>query len=516
MKYFKYKIIFSLLILIVWWFILSRSYLINAAPWLGFGSYTTRMFLVTGTLTDFGSRWSWTDKFLDCSVLWLSTWWTCTSANIKSALNTTYSACYLRDLEALNWLVTDVTLSTGDYTRLIQKVVLVCPSDTPVYNNWTPWWDYVIWKWTQSDPYRIEWTDLSWSTIVADSCRYYNLNAQKVPGLNNYRVNKWTLSCSWSDCLLSWYYMIDPDWAWPTSPYPNYCWAWDKTILAWDWSSWNPYRYINEWASDATVKAKSCYNYISGFMYHNYLTGFYRIDPDWNGWNTAYNAYCNMISEWWWWTLIINLQTSDWTTRHYEDTTFWTSTTVSWAVSDPFANDYKSDAFNSISWNQIMMRAHDNWIYKWDSVYSLIPAYSNKSFNNLFNIVTNVVVTTSRLYWNWSVWTFWRSNNRWDAFIDRTEPIIINSRFSVSDGDNYIRLSTNYSAIWFTNWHSYAWWWWRHYRWWWGSYFEWAAIHTYCNAQGWYWSNGYAFNWNDAFQWCWPSLVPVDLAVYMR
>ena len=245
--------------------------------------------------------------------------------------------------------------------------------------------------------------------------------------------------------------------------------------------------------------------------------GLYWIN---GGASTAFEAFCDMTTDGGGWTLVLNLQTSDGANRHYFDTDFWTANSKYGAITSPFNADFKSAAFATVAAKSLMMRAHnDNGIAKGFATYDLLPNAANQTLSWMFNNLTNTTITTARIKNSGSVGTGGGERNAGDAFIDNSHAVIINSRYSPLDADNYTRLGTNFGdkcGVINCNGHNYGGWGGRHFRGGWGAFWEGAALNGYCSTQGAFGTNGSAYAGNNAFDGCTPLSQAVDMAFFVR
>ncbi len=231
----------------------------------------------------------------------------------------------------------------------------------------------------------------------------------------------------------------------------------------------------------------------------------YRI----NAWWSAIQMYCDMTTDWWGWTLLVNLNTSDTTTRKWSDW-FWTDSNNYWNIGDIYSVDYKNSLWldNVKIGNNIMVIAHNQGIIQAYSKYSVLSSYQTMSLWNLFKNYTDITLT-----WNATTTKFnWitpddnpdRNAGEWaDVFIDKNMPLVINSTNqcwsnSNCDDTHKARIATTYQDS--TSYsHTFAWIWWYHTR----STRLWereaSPIYQYCDSgTPWYWIYWNRWEW-DAF-----------------
>lgn len=276
---FIYIISIILFIIISFW-IYKIS--VNAAPWIWFWRMSVREFALSNALTKYKTRWNLNNTFVTCNTLWIGG--SCTAANIKQKLLDNYGSCYIRDLEVLNWIVADRIISTWDYTILMNRMWLVCPSQITNYTNGVnSQWDYIVWKWTQTDPWRFEWEDLTSTNWKANSLRYYVANAKRFPWTNEIRP---TWNWTWTT-LPQWYYAVDFDGSSAMAYQAVLLWS----VMVWSWTSTSPY-FLN-WNNPSTCSTYRNTYWISANSF--VILKRYWVDL---------YAYCDMTTDGWTYTMV--------------------------------------------------------------------------------------------------------------------------------------------------------------------------------------------------------------------
>lgn len=211
------------------------TFLVKAAPWLGFGTLPVKQLVnMTWAISEYNSRFY--SVALTPSMIWLSSnpnndysirsaiinygWWNC---NIDP-----YTTQKLLSWQSL-WTLLQTT-----------RFFLTCPRDTDVFtgNRYNP----IIWDWSNSNPFRFVGELTTATNVKAKTCMdYFNIIA-------------------WNTNLIDGIYMIDPDWVWGNNPINVYCdmvtdWGgWTLVWYAWDRSNWFPRLDIAQWSYNALTR----------------------------------------------------------------------------------------------------------------------------------------------------------------------------------------------------------------------------------------------------------------------
>jgi hypothetical protein len=251
-------------------------------------------------------------------------------------------------------------------------------------------------------------------------------------------------------------------------------------------------------------------------------TGIYRINPGGLG---AFDAWCEMDKHGGGWTLALNLDTNDGNNRHYDDTTFWETASPINGVENHHTADFKSEAFDRLGVQDLMIQAHNEGSSIGTAYYDLLPSYVGQSLRSQFATRNNVQFTSARTEFTGAVGSSGRARNAGDPFIDHSEAVWVNmSNKFPSSAENLNRLGTDGSAYCSTiscNGHTFGGLGGRHYNGGWGTRYEGSAMNGYCQTQGGYGTNGVAYNGNNAFNDssnCGGSSIQVDVdfAIFVR
>jgi hypothetical protein len=177
--------------------------------------------------------------------------------------------------------------------------------------------------------------------------------------------------------------------------------AWNLYLMWWSYiysaSAMNDFKYRiptpKKWSS-ASNPWESCSDILATEA--GSADWLYWIDLDWVWtWSAAFQAYCDMTTDWWGWTMVMNLDTNDWNVQYY-DSTYWTDlNNWYWNISNNFTADYKSKWWFNLAWNQLLIKVHEEWTNKAWKSYNL--AQSNKSLWYYFNAWDSIKLT------NWKI-----------------------------------------------------------------------------------------------------------------
>lgn len=105
-------------------------------------------------------------------------------------------------------------------------------------------------------------------------------------------------------------------------------------------------------------------------------SGSYWIDL---GGSTAVQTLCDMDTSPGGWTLMMNLDTSDGSVRHYLDTAFWTGTSSVGSASRALTADFKQGNVMGATWTQLLVTVHSEGVFthgykSWNLDGSTVPA----------------------------------------------------------------------------------------------------------------------------------------------
>ncbi|MFZ4580309.1 MAG: fibrinogen-like YCDxxxxGGGW domain-containing protein [Myxococcota bacterium] len=183
-------------------------------------------------------------------------------------------------------------------------------------------------------------------------------------------------------------------------------------------------------------------------------SGLYWLDPDGVGGVDPFQTWCEMSAAGGGWTLVFNLDTNDATGRWYTDTDFWTSASKLFGTAaGALTGDFKSQAFNSLVANEIMVFAHSEGSPFSNpqpfAAYSLATAAKNKTMAQIMAFAANTTITAgSPLRQGVVSAPGAYTRNAGDVFIDNGLPIIVNSTGAGgSDAQNTVRIGTDFGPI---------------------------------------------------------------------
>lgn len=223
----------------------------------------------------------------------------------------------------------------------------------------------------------------------------------------------------------------------------------------------------------------------------------------------AYEAYCNMSVESGGWIGLLTIDGDSSNNRHWNDTTFWQSTTlVNNGISNFVTAESKTSAFNTRNaFTEIMLVVHDSTgnLLSY-GVWDMLSAYQNQSFQSIMSIGnsnTGTAITEARKtqYGSTGHTSNLDRNNSNDWHCEFTDPVggyalVVNfqgttstSKYTVSnDTTNYVRLTTglgssSYGSTVGNEPHSFSGLGGYHHRQGWTDYFDYAAYLTYCGRR---------------------------------
>jgi hypothetical protein len=252
--------------------------------------------------------------------------------------------------------------------------------------------------------------------------------------------------------------------------------------------------------------------------------GVYRINPGGTG---PIDVWCEMDLQGGGWTQILNLDTNDGSTRNWNDTAFWTSTSAFASVNDHATGDFKSAAFDRLGGTELLIEAHNEGAAIGSARYAFLSAYQGVTLYTMLSTLSNTTVTATRTASTGAIGAQGRQDNYGDSFIDHPHAVVINSTYSPAGSTNLARFGTNYASLQGTaglawNCNMYGGLGGSHLCGSWGAVYEGASINEYCSTQGGYGSNGTAYpSKNNAFDGTSPCgsaavLIQVDFAFYVR
>lgn len=226
------------------------------------------------------------------------------------------------------------------------------------------------------------------------------------------------------------------------------------------------------------------------------------------------------------WTLLFNLDSGDGVNHHYEDTTWWQ--TSSTEGSPALTTGHKSAAYGTVTgWDEVMIRSHNNGSSTYAyAIRSLLPAFAGQTFLQIVATGTDKVFTGTATTVTGDVPTILNPNRsqtlHGDVFTEFNDALKANSTSGWTAAENVNRLTTTLTNGTYS--HTFAGLGGRHqnglgdY----GTKFESAPISAYCDLRNGYGTDSNATSFqgsypysgscrNAAFTW-----IPVDTALFVR
>ncbi|EKE29083.1 MAG: hypothetical protein ACD_2C00233G0001, partial [uncultured bacterium (gcode 4)] len=308
-------------------------------------------------------------------------------------LSSQFSSLSSSEANALGWTWTNVYIS-WNYNWVMLKVFTwstyyFVPTPTLFWLNpnwtWNVVYDNTFWSWKDLLPWvnnvaifdsskvYSTWSDNLWSTEINDlmttmqeAYATWNITTPAVQAIVN---------ASWAELINIWNWLVK-----------NSLWGW----VSWGWSWWEEAIVPNRWDT----------SWNAGVNCNSIKTAF-PSSEDWTYWikptsDPAFQAYCDMESEWWWWTLVLRWKwangsdyISSWNTPNDVNLQY-----SAW-VTDLFK--FSDSKLNSI---------RNGWVYmlKWEGWYNT-TRYVKSDCNYSHTLTTSPVWDCSRTYsdlsWNW-------------------------------------------------------------------------------------------------------------------